>query len=353
MDSQKNEIARYFAAANGFTGFRSYFGEVFNPKNYDALYVIKGGPGTGKSSLMRRISDAISKRGAETEEILCSSDSDSLDGIILKSNDKKIAMLDGTSPHERDAIIPGAIDCIINLGECWDANWLKAQRDKILTLTSEKKRAYSSAYFYLNLAGVYWDRRTQIKKSKINIRFLNSLAKSKAELIKGATSGEKITRLISGFGKKGYITLDTPERITSERYTLCGDDVCAVEYLNLLSEYLYRYGVEFIHCVNPLDGEATEAVYIPSLSIFVSCREGGTEIELYDAMTSLTESEKESLRIGEEIYNRAIFEGERWFRIAADLHARLEEIYTSAMNFDLVDNIFNKTLKEISVLLFD
>ena len=45
----------YFAAANGYTGFRSYFGEMFTSDRYDRIFVLKGGPGTGKSRLIRNV----------------------------------------------------------------------------------------------------------------------------------------------------------------------------------------------------------------------------------------------------------------------------------------------------------
>ena len=45
----------YFGAANGYSGFRSQFGEIFNSHNMEKLYILKGGPGTGKSTLLKRI----------------------------------------------------------------------------------------------------------------------------------------------------------------------------------------------------------------------------------------------------------------------------------------------------------
>ena len=55
----------YFAAANTSDGFISYFDRVFDPSKLDCLYVIKGGPGTGKSSMLFRVADAAEKRGYE------------------------------------------------------------------------------------------------------------------------------------------------------------------------------------------------------------------------------------------------------------------------------------------------
>ena len=44
---------KYFAAANSGEGFVSYFGEVFGEQNFEHVYIIKGGPGTGKSYLLK------------------------------------------------------------------------------------------------------------------------------------------------------------------------------------------------------------------------------------------------------------------------------------------------------------
>ena len=75
----------FFAAANGYDGFISYFDKIFDPTLFTRIYILKGGPRTGKSTLLRRILSAISARGAICESILCSSDKDSLDGIICKT----------------------------------------------------------------------------------------------------------------------------------------------------------------------------------------------------------------------------------------------------------------------------
>ena len=132
-------IKNYFAAANGFSGFRSYFGEIFKSEKFKQVYVLKGGPGTGKSSLMKRIADTALKREIDHDKIFCSSDPSSLDGVIVHTDSGDYALIDGTAPHERDAIIPGAIDVLINIGENFDKMALVKRRDEILKLNSKKK----------------------------------------------------------------------------------------------------------------------------------------------------------------------------------------------------------------------
>ena len=50
-ESNRNYVSKYFAAANTYKGFISYFDTVFDPEKVSRLYVLKGGPGTGKTAL--------------------------------------------------------------------------------------------------------------------------------------------------------------------------------------------------------------------------------------------------------------------------------------------------------------
>ena len=94
---EKQQITRWFLGANSGNGFSSLY-EGFCRGDGDFLRVIKGGPGCGKSTFMRRIGEAAEARGLEVEYILCSGDPDSLDAILLPG--KKAALVDGTAPHD-------------------------------------------------------------------------------------------------------------------------------------------------------------------------------------------------------------------------------------------------------------
>ena len=154
IETQNNkESHAYFAAANGYLGFKSYFSKVFNPKNFESIYILKGGPGTGKSSLIREIFQCYSEK-YDCELIYCSSDPKSLDGLIIYLKEKAIAIIDGTAPHQTDPEYPGTIEKIINLGENWDESILKSNRKNIENLNFLKKEAYKSAYNYLKIAEI-------------------------------------------------------------------------------------------------------------------------------------------------------------------------------------------------------
>lgn len=87
----------FFLGANTPQGFVSRFDQLADPKEGWREFVIKGGPGTGKSTLMRKIAEELQPRVEHMELIHCSSDADSLDGVIF--HDLKAAIADGTPPH--------------------------------------------------------------------------------------------------------------------------------------------------------------------------------------------------------------------------------------------------------------
>ena len=102
-----NFPGKFFSVFNSAGGFVSWFDEIFKTDELGRLFIIKGGSGTGKSTLMKRIADRGVSLGCECEYYYCSSDPKSLDGIILRENSSRaeargvlnyasIAIIDGT-----------------------------------------------------------------------------------------------------------------------------------------------------------------------------------------------------------------------------------------------------------------
>ena len=86
----------FFLGANSGEGFYSLYDQMLNGR-FDDLLILKGGPGCGKSTFMRRMGEAMERAGERVVYINCSGDPDSLDGAIFL--DRNTAVVDGTSPH--------------------------------------------------------------------------------------------------------------------------------------------------------------------------------------------------------------------------------------------------------------
>ena len=113
---------RLFAGANSGGGFQSFYETILSDSEIKRIYILKGGPGTGKSSFMRDAASLAASRGLSVESYFCSSDPSSLDAVVLGG---KYAILDGTAPHTVEASAPGAREEIINLGAFWNSDKLE------------------------------------------------------------------------------------------------------------------------------------------------------------------------------------------------------------------------------------
>ncbi len=91
----------FFLGANSAEGFYGLYEQLLDAKLYD-LIILKGGPGCGKSTFMRRTAAAMEERGLESVYIHCSGDPDSLDGVIFPAIGT--AIVDGTAPHGMDTL---------------------------------------------------------------------------------------------------------------------------------------------------------------------------------------------------------------------------------------------------------
>ena len=153
------EKINYLAGANTSSGFVSKFDEINTQNKPSFKYILKGGPGTGKSTLLKKIANHFEEKGLEVERYFCSSDTNSLDAVRIVS--LNVCVVDGTAPHEQDASIPGVNSKIINLGECISDKIYK-HKHKIEKLLSQKKQCYSLSNAYLKSAGI-------IKNANYNI----------------------------------------------------------------------------------------------------------------------------------------------------------------------------------------
>ena len=157
--AQKGRVKKVFPGGNTSRGFFSFYDYII-PEDAERIFVIKGGPGTGKSSFMRTIGEEFLKLGYDVELHYCSSDNKSLDGVVIKK--ANVALLDGTAPHIVDPKHPGAVGEILNLGEYWDEPRLVKDKYYIINCNKQIKMRFESAYRYLGAAKEMQDDMEEI-----------------------------------------------------------------------------------------------------------------------------------------------------------------------------------------------
>lgn len=95
LDKQARIIHRFLGAATP-NGARDFILNITD--DIDKRYFIKGRPGTGKSTFMKRVANYASDRGIDVEIYHCGFDHNSLDMIIMR--ELNVCIFDSTAPHE-------------------------------------------------------------------------------------------------------------------------------------------------------------------------------------------------------------------------------------------------------------
>ena len=103
----------YFLGTVSASGFAGFFSQLNDPDLPERTRIIKSGPGCGKSSMMRRLGERMVRAGYPVEYIHCSSDPDSLDGLVCVP--LRFAIVDGTAPHVLEPAIPAAKQEVVSL----------------------------------------------------------------------------------------------------------------------------------------------------------------------------------------------------------------------------------------------
>ena len=89
-------VRKLFPGGNTANGSFNFFDNII-PQNVNRIFCLKGGPGVGKSSFMKKIAKEFIEKGYDVELHYCPSDPSSLDGVVILK--LGVVLLDATAPH--------------------------------------------------------------------------------------------------------------------------------------------------------------------------------------------------------------------------------------------------------------
>lgn len=353
-------MEKYFAAANSSGGFVSWFDEIFAPEKFERVYLIKGGSGTGKSTLMKRIAEYAHEKSFTCEGFYCSSDPDSLDGLIIKSEFcRGIAFVDATAPHTKDPKIPGAVEEIVNLGEFWDDKKLISSREEITDLITKKSELFKQAYEFLHASGEFSKLLHSMSSEIVNFTKIQAAAdRLVAQRMKRSHFNVKnecgiSLRGISAISTKGIVQFDT-YKTCKFVYTVEDSMSTAPFMLDALIKSAKRAGLEIIRAPSPLEPDMTEAISLPELEISIITgnkidNENSKNINMErfidrGAISSELKKERKIMaKCKSELLECALEKLSEVRRI----HSELESIYISTMDFDSLNAFTENLLSKI------
>lgn len=347
----------YFLGSMTAHGFKSTFDSVIGSEDY-FTYILKGGAGTGKSSLMKK----IASRFENSEHVIrfrCSSDPDSLDAVVL--TESGVVIVDGTAPHVYDPAVPGVCQKIINLGEYWDAQKLKANKEEIIqAIKSNKSLLNRAGRFTAAVYNVYSDTY-QIGRDCLLIKKVNAfISRFKKKILakNGHGKGATIIRQLSAITRYGHLTLIETLSDYFDVYYVNDEYYAATDLLlkSIASEAAAK-GYDVICCLSQLfDNQNYEHVLIPELGIALVgsnpmtdlTHDSGKVINMHRFYDKKSIAFKKSrLKLNKITCKSLCDEIASTLDNAKIIHDDIEKYYIEAMDFDKVNQAAEQICREI------
>lgn len=356
-----SNVINYYADGNTSRGYYNLFAN--NLADLKKIFILKGGPGTGKSSLMKTVGEQWVEKDYDVEYIHCSSDNNALDGVLNSS--LKIGIVDGTMPHVIEPTAPGAIEEYVNLGDAWDSSKLEPCVDNILDLRYRINNAYRKAYEHFESALKIHDEWEKIyilnmDKDKASVyasKVINLLLKDN-KFNKPASEKHRFMGAATHEGPVDFV-----ENLTStlqKRYFIKGRPGTGKS--TLLKQLIKTAGdrgidIEAYHC--GLDPNSLDMIIMRELDVcifdstspheYFPSRDNDEIIDMYKAIIAHGTDEKYEKELKNIIsrYKGIINQGTAYLSQAKELNDELEKYYINAMDFKKLDKIKEELIRTL------
>lgn len=346
-----------FAASNSADGFKNYYGDCFG--KCDRLLIIKGGPGTGKSTLMRRIAKRAEERGADVERYYCSSDHTSLDGIKFELSGESIGVIDGTFPHPYVEKLPGLCEQIVNTGEFWDRRILRAHADRIRQLCAGKSESYEHAYLYLRACGNLRLVCQSFDNEGCDMQKLGKIVDRSLRSVPEGKGFCETPMLVNCVGMKGEAHLESFERAADQIQLVCGDRG-ASELFECVRDQARVRGSRIRVAYHPIFFREIEGIYFEESRSWV-VRESACAFDVREkykdklciintarfARRCMDKAQGGDQRYAARLLRACKDEALKMMARAGEHHFELEEIYKSAMDFSALEKFSDELCREL------
>ena len=355
-------VPRFFAAANTANGFYDGFGELLAHYAPTRLFILKGGPGVGKSTLMKRAASLAAGRGMEAHLFHCSSDPSSLDAVFLPQCG--IGIVDGTPPHTVEPRLAGCTDEIVDLGEAWDMAALSEKRERIGQLAAQKGDAYHAAYQSLAAAGALTDEVRTFAARCIDREKMTAAVErlaARCAMTKGRHAPYLPPHLFAlSRGTMGEVRSFSPEDLTKKHIFVTDVHRTAALFFGTFSELAKKKGIRMSVMRDVTEPAACAGVYLPDASLSVTLYDetlvrrataAGEEVRIVNMNRFFDAPQyrehRTLCRFCEKTAAELIENALTSLHTAGNAHAALEEIYGAATDYDAVHRIGEKRVLSV------
>lgn len=352
-----------FGRGNTARGVHSLYDSAFGGLN--KLFRLTGYPGTGKSTLLKRIADSAIAQGRPVELFHSPFNPDDLDGVIIK--DLKVGIADGRACRGLDAVDAEQVHLV--MAQAVDTQKLSTEvKQEIDALHSQSHAAAAQAYdtfaaalrihdeweaFYIShmdfqkadqigqeLAHAFYGAQPRAKTATVRHLFFGAATpKGAVDHIPGLTSHLERRILIKG-------------RPGSGKSTLLKRLAAAAEAKGV--------DVEVFHC--GFDPNSLDMLIFPELSLaifdstapheYFPSQSSDEVLDMYDLAIEPGTDERFATEIQaiQQRYSAKMKEATGHLREAQELHLRLRSHLTACTDFEQVEQVGALLQQEIDQL---
>jgi len=343
-----------FPGAMGPEGFISCFDHLLPEDQLRRKLILKGGPGVGKSTFMRRIHAALCESGEPSTLYFCSGDPDSLDAAAVPG--AGLVILDGTAPHIVDPKIPGARDSIINLGVCLDEAAMRPRLPHIRACMQDHAASTARARAALKAAWALRKDSAALIASLADASRMTRMLRALTSAVLAA-SGERtetprvrpvITDAVTPKGELCLLASGAQERIIR---LVCHAGMDITPALSHLSRATQAAGYSVEEHLCPTAPGRLMHLTIPGLSTLVTTHDLPGAEQIFDFAACLSPGALLRHETALEQSHSSICQHTRQavtaLHHAKQLHDELETFYVPNMDFARWQTILDQTLESL------
>jgi hypothetical protein len=357
-------IRNYYAGGNTAKGFHSLFDDCL--KDLQKVFILQGAPGTGKSTLMKKIGEQWAERNYQVEYLHCPLDTSSIDGVI--NVDLEVGIVNGSGSYTITPKALGAIEEYVNLGEACDSNKLCTEKDRIITLSMLAGNARQKAYerfgealsIHDNWEKIYIEAMDFEKADALTTRLVGQFFGSMS-LNKESTVKHRFLGAATPDGAKDYVP-DLTEDI-AKRYFIKGRPGSGKStMLRKIAEEAQVRGldVEVYHC--GFDPNSLDMVIVRELGIaifdstapheYFPSRDGDEIVDMYGSVIASGTDEifEEEITAHKTAYRNMMDEATGLLKDSSEYNRELEQIYSDSVDFEKVNELTERLQGKIQEL---
>lgn len=343
-------------------GFYGYFEQFTGNSGGMHTVLIKAGPGCGKSTLMKKIAGRLIEKGCDAELIHCSSDPESLDGVICR--EMNFCILDATAPHTLEPMYPIVCEEVLSLYHLIDREKIQKNKDEAVTLFKRCSSLQERSARYITAAGSLIADSARVAHCATDFEKAQDFAKQlcRKYIPKADGTGTESVRLLSAVILNGHIFYsDTVSKLCPEKLVILHDEygAASAHILKYIRNNALEKGHDIITCYCPMSpNEKIEHIIIPAL------KTGFITDNFYHSMPAsktrvihctrfmnkeLLTMRRQRLRFNRKAADELFSQANMLQREAKENHDMLENHYKAAIDFSAVSSLCEQLLQRLGI----